>query len=575
MRNQLADTKKPASIRSALLVVLLAFCALSFGAALLPLTWDEGEMASRAGRSSFWSRRVLLQIPIVHFFVPRSARLEKLEKTDSLSVLFSGDEIRDAWRGTVTSEGHPQWPVILASLGSFGKSLPPGKEELRFGATLFFALAVGAVFYRLERQFGTETAIFGTLALFLVPRLFAHSTIAAWDSPLTASWLLAWACFPAALESKRGAALYGLFLGMTVASKFSGLGAVLVPVLWLAICLVADRYSVAENRLGLSAMEILKRTLLVATAGLGVFLLLNPPLWTNPLGGLGDWLHLNTHRTLNISTLFLGRMYDLHHPLPWYNTLFWTAITVPAGLLLLAGIGIVAGFVRREQRRDALFLLLNLLVLLVVRACPGTPVHDGVRLFVPAFAFLALFAGLGAAAAWHWTLQKLPVGKTAVLTVFTFAVFNMSWYAPQWLSYYNGLIGGLPGAVRAGMEATYYWDGFDGEVIDWLKENTGPDESVAFCSGSSRTFDLYRYEKERFTVSFTVARPKTTLDELRAEGVRYYVLQRRDGVLFSRDRELLRDHRPAYVKTIRKGGVGPWNLGAVPLVEIYEIRTQK
>ena len=67
-----------------------------------------------------------------------------------------------------------------------------------------------------------------------------------------------------------------------------------------------------------------------------------------PIGGLIEFFDLNLHRGndpgLNISTQFFGRMYNLDYPLPWYNTLLWTAVTVPVGILLLAGVGLVSAF---------------------------------------------------------------------------------------------------------------------------------------------------------------------------------------------------------------------------------------
>ncbi len=138
-------------------------------------------------------------------------------------------------------------------------------------------------------------------------------------------------------------------------------------------------------------------------AGLAVavatFFFLNPPLWQHPIEGLATFFRLNFDRAaqpgLNISTQFFGRMYNLDHSLPWYNTLVWTAVTVPVGILLLGLIGVAA--VIRHWRDDSagMLLLANWLVLLVVRALPGTPPHDAERLILPSFAFLAALAGVG------------------------------------------------------------------------------------------------------------------------------------------------------------------------------------
>ena len=49
---------------------------------------------------------------------------------------------------------------------------------------------------------------------------------------------------------------------------------------------------------------------------------------------------------------------------------------------------------------------------------------------------------------------------------------------PVPLSYFSPLVGGLPGAVRLGMEPTYYWDGLTEEARAWLRSHTGPGQTI-------------------------------------------------------------------------------------------------
>lgn len=535
---------------ASVLVAFFSFLVLFSASKSLPPTWDEGEMGRRAENVVHWVRQAV-----------------GIETNDSDVSVFSSTEIKKAWRGTVTAEGHPQFPVLLAAFGRMNKnSNPPATDDFRFGPILFFSLAIGAVFYRTKKEFGKTTALFAVLSLLLIPRLFAHAQIAAWDSSLIAAWLLAWATFPAALKHYRGAVLFGICLGLTFASKFSGFAAILPFILWIIIrCLFEREFD--EPRLFLRGLCSLAIAVII-------FLLFNPPLWSDPVGGFVFFYDLNTQRFINVSVLFLGKMYDLHHSLPWYNTLFWTAITVPLGLLIFTAYGF-ADIIRDSQKRwTGLLIFLNLSTLLVIRAFPGTPVHDGIRLFAPAFAFLALISGIGAASLWNRYSNEnssmLQSTKPFVLSVYLICLFNMGWYAPQWLSYYNVLIGGLPGAIRAGMEPTYYWDSFDEEVVCWLEEHTKDNRQVAFSIASTRTFELYK-NKRRFSFQPVVIKPETTLGELRQQGFRYYVLQRRPSAEFPRDKILIEQFHPIFTKTIRHGGFGPWRLDTVPLLEIYDL----
>ena len=197
------------------------------------------------------------------------------------------------------------------------------------------------------------------------------------------------------------------------------------------------------------------------------------------------------------------------------------------------------------------------------------PPHDGVRLFLPSFAFLAALAGIGAAelGALGRDSQRPPkrwLAPAAVVLLYLGSATSLAWYSPQWLSYYNLLIGGLPGATALGMEPTYYWDGLDRPVLKWLDEHTEPGEKVAFSATSSENLRRMR--------QWGTLRVEHRRD---APGrIKWYVLQHRPSGCWPADQWLIDRRetdqgRPAFTKTIRSGGVGPWRLGQVPLIDIY------
>src|SRR5262249_4421209 len=142
-----------------------------------------------------------------------------------------------------------------------------------------------------------------------------------------------------------------------------------------------------------------------ATFGLGLLIaslvvyLLMPPWWTDPVTGVARFLRSNLTRsqTLPIYVQFLHQVYlTPNQSLPWYNTIVWTVMAAPVGFLLRAGLGF--GLALRRGRREPVGLLLagQWALLMILRALPHTPGHDGVRLFLPAFGLLALLGGLGA-----------------------------------------------------------------------------------------------------------------------------------------------------------------------------------
>src|SRR4029077_11656670 len=107
--------------------------------------------------------------------------------------------------------------------------------------------------------------------------------------------------------------------------------------------------------------------------------------------------NLTRGKTTFIPVQFLGTVYRTPiESLPWYNTLVWTVLVTPAGLLMLGIVGF--GSALRRWRTEPIGLLIagHWAFFMMVRDLPHTPGHDGVRLFLPAFGVLALLGGLGA-----------------------------------------------------------------------------------------------------------------------------------------------------------------------------------
>lgn len=516
-----------------------ALAALTMAAALLasspgvPMVWDEGPSIRRAEGIAHWCRR---------WTSTSDAAGPRLSP-------WSPQALHDDWRFTTQVEGHPAFYAIVIAAGRAltGRWLAP-LTAARVGPILLFALASGVLFARLRRDYGLTAAVAGVAALMCQPRLWAHAHFATLDGPLSSCWILTWAAFEPRRANMWRATVWGIALGMTMSCKATGWLAPLPFLAWTALY---------RDRGGL-------RTLLVGLpAALLTFFVLNPPLWMAPVSGLAAFFRLNLQRAanpdLNISTQFLGGLYNLDVSLPWYNTLFWTAIAVPVGILLLAlaGLGRVVLRGRREPQGPLIVLLW--MVLLVARALPGVPPHDGIRLFLPSFAMLAALAGVGGQ-----TLSQAPWPRrggtrlAAVGLLLAGSATSVVWYGPHGLSYYNLAIGGLRGATALGMEPTYYWDGLDRRLLDWLQGHTPPGQAVRFAGGPLENLELLRqWDQLRFACGGDAA-----------DACAWYVVQHRPGAWQLADRWLIEQQRPALSTTIRPGGWGPWRLD-VPLVSVF------
>ncbi len=265
------------------------------------------------------------------------------------------------------------------------------------------------------------------------------------------------------------------------------------------------------------------------------------------------WSNLSRAQSIPIPTMFFGRVYEFS--LPWYNTLVWTAITVPTAILVLAAIGLGASAVVRHERPWMALIVLNWVTLMIVRALPGAPGHDGERQLLASFPFLACLAGVGVCAIEQWCSRRWrPAAARGVAAVVCAAVLASAaravWaYHPCQLSFYSATVGGLRGAAARGFEPTYYWDSLTPDVLAWLNANSRGDEGVAFSSYPLSLDYLRRWGHLRPPIRPVQPGPAW-----------WYVLQNRSGSLRPSDLELITRATPAFTKS----------LDGVPLLWVFQ-----
>jgi hypothetical protein len=218
----------------------------------------------------------------------------------------------------------------------------------------------------------------------------------------------------------------------------------------------------------------------------------NPAWWRETLPRLTHYYTLSAGREgalPKIQILYFGQIYEFS--LPWHNGWVLIGITVPIAILCTAALGLLWGIGQIRRDRLPLYFLVHFLTLPVIRMFP-TPAHDGVRLFLPTFFFLAVFAGWGTV--WLADVLTRVVRLSSRLTrpaltglVLGSAAIALIRIHPYELSYYNELIGGPRGAWEHGFELTYWYDAFNDQVFDDLNRRFPPRAQVDFLNDKTKT----------------------------------------------------------------------------------------
>ncbi len=299
------------------------------------------------------------------------------------------------------------------------------------------------------------------LALALLPRWFAHATIASPEVIAAFVMLLAWTTAADALYRGRGWWLAGLCLGLAGLCKLT---AVLVPITLLPVVLWHLR--------GRSAPALAVWWGVAAA----VFLVGWPWLWPVELPGyppgfagsfarLKEFLLTGANR-MTIYAWYFGEQYA-GNAAPWHYVWVWFFATLTPAALILGLLGLRAWWLGpADVRRTA-----------VVAGWLGSmlfftlPVHryDSERLFLFAFPLWTIVTGWGAAALW-----RRNSGKALCAVLLAWAAWDCQRLAPLGLSYVSPLAGGLRGAERLGLELTYWGDSLTPEFLGRVRAAVPP-----------------------------------------------------------------------------------------------------
>jgi len=358
--------------------------------------------------------------------------------------VFSRDSVEHYW-WYEWKQHPPVTRLVFAAGHGLFRHFGEGEVFLKWrafrlcGAAIYAALCA-MVFYAGYRYCGGWAAGFASAgALAMMPRMFGHAHIVETDLLLVALYFAAGLAFLAGLESRRGAALFGVLAGLLPAVKFSGAFAVIPFFLYGLIF--------ARRRGGWNLLF----ALLAAPV---VFYLVQPMYWQSPAGSLLEYLRhfLSPETQSSIVIHYFGQDY-VKSP-PWSYPFVMAVLSVPVVILSAAAVGTAAVFIRRRRRPEMVFILFNALFMMVLFAPSRVAVYDGERLFMAVFPYWALLAGAGIDLVFG---GKRPALKAVAVAVFiAIASAGIMQSRPLCLTYYNEIAGGLEGAEKKGLEVIYW-----------------------------------------------------------------------------------------------------------------------
>lgn len=375
---------------------------------------------------------------------------------------FTREAIQECWSAC-------QWHPPLAQF-AIGVTRWLGEDWIgpllasRMASVFSFAAMVVCIYLFTVRHYGDRAGLLAAFSLVAMPRVFGQAHFAELDAPAACLWFITVAAFVEVLDRPaKWWPIAGVVLGFAWLTKVTTFP---LPILLVAWAFGARGKKAWGPCLGLAA-------------AIPVFFLW-PLMWIQPIEQIRTFLGTVSARP-DISVLYFGRVTNCFD-VPWHYPLIMVFTTVPLAILVFTGIGCCGMLRRLRNDRVGVLLLANVLFVLAMASSPWAARYDGVRLFMPVFPFIAVLAGVGLDSIYEkWKKPARPRPTIARVGLLVFVLYHFGWLLllhPFYLSDYNGLVGGLPGANRLGMETTYWMESVDSEVIRFVNENASPNAAV-------------------------------------------------------------------------------------------------
>ena len=373
--------------------------------------------------------------------------------------------------GPYNPDHPPLGRVWIGACHDAARTLAPPRETgaltvtacARTASALLFAATVFLTGLCAGRWYGAAAAWSASLSLALMPRVFAHAHLASLETGVG----LAFAATVFFVADRFGRP------DERLSNRSLGIGALIAGGLWGLALLTKIQAVLAPVPIAIWLLWRLRTRgvaaiLVMGLTGAAVFLVGWPWLWIDPIAHVREYFLRGVERA-TVHCYYFGAQYaDVDVPRHYSLVIF--AVTVPIGLHGLAVYGTASRLRRgpdsqhapmRASRDRTLLLAGTVLFVLGFFALPGIPVYDGARLFLVASPLWAVLAGAGAGRLIERLSVRRPPRAAAgvVAVVLACQAYGLIAAHPCQLSYYNLLIGGLPGADRCGMELSYWADG--------------------------------------------------------------------------------------------------------------------
>jgi|GEM_PF-1853919 len=317
----------------------------------LRLSYKDKQIAN-AGISRLYKRQRLTHA--------QRRQLVKIAVKGSAVTALTRKEIRRYWR---ENSEHPPLAKLLmgASWWLFANKLKwmSNATGFRFPGMLWTCLMVLLIYIWGTRVWNRRVGLFAAFAFMLLPRMFFHAHLAAFDVPVAALWLLVCYAFWRGMKSSAWGWWCGIFFGLALATKHNS-WILPFPIAFYWLCQVWTKFRFKFMNDGTYQIRFAPLPNAFYSAlffGPLIAFALWPLLWpadfTKLVAWKETWSWLTSYvgfhmKHVHYDAYYFGTLYVNNPPFPVHFPFSMTAVTFPLVTVVLTIAGI--WFLTRQQR---------------------------------------------------------------------------------------------------------------------------------------------------------------------------------------------------------------------------------
>lgn len=420
--------------------------------------------------------------------------------------------------------GHPPFTDLMISISNqiFFRTLG-WVEDIEayhlFGILMTFILSM-TVSYWAYRTYGLLAGIVSGLTVYLYPLLFSEQHFNVKDPAMAAFFGLGIFFFWLAIVKKSASymLLSAIFGGFSFATKINYVFAPIILFPWLAF-LIGSRFlrmkktkTKTKQFLKQVYLKVPKRLLIVILLypfiNFAIFIAFWPPLWDDPINGLGtvfgyyDDIGVGKCNYTKFSPNWFFKCSDL-------LTIKYLIYTFPPVVLFFFTLGFIGSIIKFKSKNFLPVLLISFFLVTLLRVTLSiSSIYGGLRQIMEIVVPIALITSVGVY--YSHQVVYLIFGKAGIkkkfinvfsliiiLLPFIYPTYNLYKIHPNQNLYFNFFIGGLRGAAEKAFPGAgnTYGNGYKQAVL-WLNKNAERNAKVALVSGTAQNIPRSTFRED-------------------------------------------------------------------------------